>query len=309
MKKLFPTFCLSALLLCGLSACGTDSADPSTTTPANTTPDSSTADSATPEADNTTFPALEDYEVLRVGIDLKYYPFMYLDDSGEPAGLEPAISHAFGEYLGIPVEIVNTDFSMLIPALDTGDVDIVISDMSSNESRLEKADFSDSYRYGHTLALVNRDFAEANNVTDDMSSAEFFALEGARYVGLSGTIAVTIPLDQGIEVDEVLEVANAVLDVSRGTYDVIVGGDTIRGDNAANPDTTVIYEGIEDYTGSRFVVKKGNDVLIEQANLFIPTMAEAGGLFEQIGTSMDAEIGEFLQDDSLGLSYIVTPPN
>lgn len=304
MKKLFPTLCLSALLLCGLTACGTDSADPSATTPANTTPDSGTV-----EADSTAFPAIEDYEVLRVGIDLKYYPFMYLDDSGEPAGLEPAISYAFGEYLGIPVEIVNTDFSMLIPALDTGDVDIVISDMSSNESRLEKADFSDSYRYGHTLALVNRDFAEANNVTNNMSSAEFFALESARYVGLSGTIAVTIPLDQGIAVDEVTEVANAVLDVSRGTYDVIVGGDTIRGDNAANPDTTVIYEGIEDYTGSRFVVKKGNDILIDEANLFIPTMAEAGGLFEQIGTSMDAEIGEFLQDDSLGLSYIVTPPN
>lgn len=295
--KFLSAFCVSGVLLATLSACSTTSEG---NTSENTSPQATTSSEV--EANEA------DLDILRVGIDLKYYPFMYQDESGEPAGLEPAISYAFGEYLGMDVEIVNTDFSMLIPALDTGDVDIVISDMSSNESRLEKADFSDPYRYGHTLALVNKDFAEEHNVGDEMSSEEFFALDSARYVGLSGTIAVTIPLENGIEVDEVMEVATAVVDISRGNYDVIVGGDTIRGDHAANPDTTVIYEGIENYTGSRFVVKKGNEEMLEKANNFIPTLYEEDGLYAEIGTSMDGNIGEFLQDDSLGLSYIVTPP-
>lgn len=250
----------------------------------------------------------DELDVLRIGIDLKYYPFMYENENGEPSGLEPQIAYAFGEFMDMSVEIVNTDFSMLIPALDTGNIDIVISDMSSNESRLEKADFSVPYRYGHTLALVNKDFAIENNVTNDMSSDDFFAIEEANFVGLSGTIAVTIPLENGVEVVEVTDVANAVIDVSRGDFDIIVGGDTIRGDHASNPDTTIIYEGIENYTGSRFVVKKGNDELLEKANEFIPTLYETGGLYEQIGTSMDTQIGEFLQDNSLGLEYIIAKP-
>lgn len=250
----------------------------------------------------------DELDVLRIGIDLKYYPFMYENEIGEPSGLEPQIAYAFGDFMDMSVEIVNTDFSMLIPALDTGNIDIVISDMSSNESRLEKADFSDPYRYGHTLALVNKDFAIENNVTNDMSSDDFFAIEEANFVGLSGTIAVTIPLENGVEVVEVTDVANAVIDVSRGDFDIIVGGDTIRGDHASNPDTTIIYEGIENYTGSRFVVKKGNDELLEKANEFIPTLYETGGLYEQIGTSMDTQIGEFLQDSSLGLEYIIAKP-
>lgn len=290
-RKFFNLMLAGASLLATLSGCSSAEEPTSPGSPSSL------------PAEDTTAAA----EVLRVGIDLKYYPFMYEDASGNPAGLEPAVSYEFGEFLGMDVEIVNTDFSMLLPALDTGNIDIIISDMSSNESRMEKADFSEPYRYGHTLALVNQDFATEHNITDDMSKEDFFAIESARYVGLSGTIAVTIPQERGIEVDEVTDVSLAVVDISRGNYDVIVGADTIRGDQAAHSDTTMIYNGINEPLGSRFVVKKGNTELLEQANLFIETLYEEGGLYEEIGTSMDKEIGEFLQDDTLGLSYIVTP--
>jgi len=38
--------------------------------------------------------------ILRVGIDLKYPPFMYIDDTGNPAGFEVDLAYAFGKYLG-----------------------------------------------------------------------------------------------------------------------------------------------------------------------------------------------------------------
>lgn len=247
-------------------------------------------------------------DVLRVGIDLKYYPFMYLDDNGNPTGFEVDISNAFGEYLGKKVEIVNTDFSMLIPALDTGDVDIVISDMSSNEERKQKVDFSDPYRYGRTLALVNKDFAEEHGITGDMSEEEFFGIEGTRYIGLAGTISVSVPQRYGKEVTEVTEIASGIMEVTKGTSDVLIGANTIRGDHAANPDTTIIYEGISDYTESCFAVKKGNEELLAKANDFIASMYEDGGFYDQAGTKYDQAIGEYLKDDSLGLDYIIYPP-
>ncbi|MFA7109659.1 MAG: transporter substrate-binding domain-containing protein, partial [Sphaerochaetaceae bacterium] len=100
--------------------------------------------------------------VIKIGIDLKYPPFMYLNENGVPTGLEPDIARAFGEYLNMEVEIINTDFSMLIPSLETGEVDIVISDMSVTEERKQKVDFTDGYRYGKTTALVNKEFYEKN---------------------------------------------------------------------------------------------------------------------------------------------------
>ena len=247
-------------------------------------------------------------EVLRVGIDLKYYPFMYLDDNGEPTGFEVDISKAFGEYLGKEVEIVNTDFSMLIPALETGDVDIVISDMSSNEERLQKVDFSEPYRYGRTLALVNKEFAENNYITDAMSEQEFFDVDNTRFVGLAGTISVTVPQSFGKEVTEVTENTSGIMEVVNGTADVFIGANTIRGDHAANPDTTIIFDGFSQYSASCFAVKKGNTELLDQANAFIESMYEKDGFYEQAGTKYDAGIGEFMQDDSLKLDYIIYPP-
>lgn len=250
----------------------------------------------------------ENEDVLKVGIDLKYYPFMYLGDQGNPTGFEVDIAYALGEFLGREVELVNTDFTMLIPALETGDVDIVISDMAYNEERLQKVDFTDPYRYGRTLALVNKDFAEKNNITDDMSEEDFFAIEGARFAGLSGTISVTVPQRYGKDVMEVTEIAAGIMEVTKGTADVLIGANTIRGDHAANQETTIIYGGIKDYSSSCFAVKKGNTELLEKANEFIASMYAEGGFYEKAGTKYDQAIGEYMKDDSLGLSYIIYPP-
>lgn len=103
---------------------------------------------------------------LKVGMDLKYPPFTGMDASGNPEGLEVDIAKSFGKYLGREVKIVNTDFSMMIAALEIGEVDILISDMTIKEERKEKVDFSDPYLYGRTLALVNKKFAEKNSITD-----------------------------------------------------------------------------------------------------------------------------------------------
>lgn len=249
-----------------------------------------------------------DTDILRVGIDLKYYPFMYLDDNGQPTGFEVDISKAFGEYIGKKVEIVNTDFSMLIPALETGDVDIVISDMSSDEERKQKVDFSIPYRYGRTLALVNKDYAEKHNITNEMSEEDFFNIEGTRFIGLAGTISVSVPQSFGKNVTEITEIASGIMEVTKGNADVLIGANTIRGDHAANKDTTVIYDGISDYSESCFAVKKGNTQLLEQANTFIDSMYAEDGFYKQAGTKYDEAIGKFMKDDSLGLDYIIYPP-
>ena len=225
-------------------------------------------------------------EPLKVAMDLKFPPFSGMDENGDPEGLEVDIAYALGEYLGREVEIINTDFSMLIPSLETGKTDVIISDMAVKEERKEKVDFSDPYRYGRTLALVNKDFAGTNHITDDMTPEEFFSIEGERVIGLSGTISVTVPQSYGVEVEEATEIASALMEVTQGTADVLVGANTILGDHAANPDTTIVYSGIKDYSQSAMAVKKGNTELLEQLNDFIATMYEDDGFIWKPGINM-----------------------
>lgn len=245
--------------------------------------------------------------VLRVGMDLKFPPFSYLSDDGEAVGLEPQISKAFAEYLGMEVEIVNTDFSMLIPALDLGELDILIADMSKTDERAEKVDFSDPYRYTHTLALVNSDFANENNITNDMSAEDFFAIEDANFVGLSGTKGVYFPESFGVSVTEVTSIGTALVEVSNGLADVLVASNEIHGFHSADPENTIVFSNLNHRNTSNFAVKKGNTELLEKANEFIETMYEDGGFYDLIRDEFDPIVGEFLQNDELGLDYITNP--
>lgn len=246
-------------------------------------------------------------EPLKVAMDLKYPPFTSMDEKGNPQGLEVDIAKALGEYLGRQVEIINTDFSMLIPALETGEVDIVISDMSIKEERKEKVDFSTPYLYSRTLALVNKDFAQKNNISE-MTEEEFFAISDAKFVGLAGTISVSVPQSYGVDVKEITEIAPGLMEVSKGTSDVLVGANTIIGDHYAYENTTEIYWGIKQYSQSAMAVKKGNTELLEKANEFIKTMYEPGGFYMEAGNKYDKAIGEYLKDPSLGLEYKIYPP-
>ncbi len=243
--------------------------------------------------------------VLRVGMDLTFPPYSYINDNGDAEGLEPIISEAFAAYLGMEVEIVNTAFSMLIPALETGDIDIIIADMSATEERMEKIDFSECYRYTHTLGLVNKDYALANSITDDMPEEEFFAISGTKFIGKSGTKGVYYPQSYGIEVTEVTEIGTGLMEVSSGMSHVLIASNEIHGFQAADPENTIVYGGILEMNGSSFGVRKGDTEMLEKANEFIATMYEEGGLYDQIRDEFDIIVGEALQNPELGLDYII----
>ena len=150
--------------------------------------------------------------------------------------------------------------------------------MTIKEERKEKVDFSEPYLYGRTRALVNKDFAEKSHVTNEM------------------------------EVEEVTEIASALMEINQNTADVLVGANTILGDHAANADTTIVYEGIKEYSQSAMAVKKGNTELLEQLNSFVEFMYEDGGFYMEAGDKYDQAIGEYLQDESKGLEYMIYPP-
>lgn len=82
---------------------------------------------------------------LVVGMDATYPPFEFINAEGRMDGISAAIGEAIGKRLGKPVEFRNLAFDGLLPALQSGRVDLVISSMTANEKRRQSIDFSDPY--------------------------------------------------------------------------------------------------------------------------------------------------------------------
>lgn len=94
---------------------------------------------------------------LKVGMDLSYPPFETIDEQGKPMGVSVDLANALGEYLGRPVRIENMAFAGLIPSLQSGRIDCVISSMTETEERRQSVAFSDPYLTIGLALLVRKD--------------------------------------------------------------------------------------------------------------------------------------------------------
>ncbi|MCS5421133.1 MULTISPECIES: transporter substrate-binding domain-containing protein [Psychrilyobacter] len=248
----------------------------------------------------------EQTETLRVGMDLKFYPFTGSDNNGNPSGIEIDIAEALGEYLGKNVEIVNTEFSMLIPALQRKEIDIIIGSMSITEEREKTVDFSNPYLYGKIVALVNKEFADFHDITNDMPIEKFFNIKNTNFIGINGSIAVSIPQSYGYEVKSITSDAVAEREVVTGNSDALVGSYTLYGMHATNKDTTIMYKNPIEFSLTGMAVKQGNAELLKKVNEFIEKM-ESSGLNNQLRKDWDQAIKEKLYDDNMTLDYYLSP--
>lgn len=241
-------------------------------------------------------------DTLKVGMDLRFFPFTGMDSDGKPAGVEVDIAKALAEYLDMDVKIINTEFSMLIPALQREEIDIIIGSMSITEDREKTVDFSDTYLYDKIVALVNKDYAEVKGINDDMSVEAFFSNKDARFIGIAGSVAVTIPQSYGFEVKIVTSDAVAEREVATGGADILVGAYTLYGMHDTNKNSTIMYKNAIEAAETGMAVKEGNAELLEKVNSFISQM-EKSGLNDKLRTDWDAAIGKKLFDDEITLDY------
>lgn len=245
-----------------------------------------------------------DEEVLRVGMDLRYAPFEMLNGENEPDGISVDIAYALGAFLGREVEIVNTNFASLIPSLQSGEIDITIASMSITEARKTNVDFSEPYFYFKIISLVNKDFALANGLTEDSTVEDILAIENIRFIGIASQVSATIPESLGKDVIEATDLGTAVLTVSQGTADILLmSANPVVDGNKAYPTTTMVNWSSFSSSPIGMAVKKGNTELVEQANAFIATMNQTGGLYEILAEKYDdiiiASLGRF------GLSFYI----
>lgn len=97
---------------------------------------------------------------LIIGTAPGYLPFEMKDKQGNFIGYDIDLGKAIGEALKVPVEFKQYEFSGIIPALQTGDIDMVIAGMTIRGDRALAVSFSDPYyATGQVMMLPSNDTA------------------------------------------------------------------------------------------------------------------------------------------------------
>ncbi len=214
---------------------------------------------------------------LRVGMELAYPPFEMRAESGEPAGVSVDLARALAESVARPLEIVNLPFDGLIPALQTGKIDLILSSMTATSERARAIDFSEPYLRTGLCLLVGKStglgtIAEANQ-------------KGRRIVVKKGTTGHLYAVKNLREADvAVLDKENAcVLEVVQGKADAFIYDQmSVFSHWQRNEEMTrALLKPFQEESWA-IGLKKGNDALRGKVNAFLESYRAEGG-FEKLG--------------------------
>ncbi|HZP20857.1 MAG TPA: lysine/arginine/ornithine ABC transporter substrate-binding protein [Bauldia sp.] len=107
---------------------------------------------------------------VRIGTDATYPPFESQDSGGNIVGFDIDIGNAVCAEVKLKCEFSNQDWDGIIPALQAGKIDAILSSMSITEERLKQIDFTDKVYNTPPALVVPKD--------SDITSADPAALAG-----------------------------------------------------------------------------------------------------------------------------------
>lgn len=189
MKKILALILVLALSVCVFAACG---------------------EKAEQEAED---------NVLTMATNAEFPPYEFYDGD-KVVGIDAEIAAAIAEKLGMELEIVDTAFDSIIPAVVAGKYDMGMAGMTVTEERLEEVNFSDSYATGVQVVIV-KDGSDIKTV-DDLFGDKNYTI-GVQ-TGTTGDLYSTWDLeDEGLAtVSRFNKGADAVLALTEGKVDCVI---------------------------------------------------------------------------------------
>lgn len=268
MKKIL-SLLLAAVMVCTLAACSGTTLG-SENSMADKSEGSNVQTESTPESKSEKTPV---YKVLT---NATFPPFDTIDENtGEIIGFDMDLIAAIGEDQGFQVEFVDMAFESLIPAIETGNGDIIAAGMwSGDPERIAKVDFSETYWTDGAALLVkteNTAITGLDSLTADMKVATQIATNYAddlQAMVEEGTLGEAVILD-GFD--------TCVLQLINGDVDAVMAGASIvQAYMDKNPEALKVVGDKASYEDLGFAVQKGNAELLEKINAGLANVKENG---------------------------------
>ena len=268
MKKIL-SLLLAAVMVCTLAAC-------SGTTPGSENSMADKSEGSNVQTESTPESKSEKTPVYKVLTNATFPPFDTIDENtGEIIGFDMDLIAAIGEDQGFQVEFVDMAFESLIPAIKTGNGDIIAAGMwSGDPERIAKVDFSETYWTDGAALLVkteNTAITGLDSLTADMKVATQIATNYAddlQAMVEEGTLGEAVILD-GFD--------TCVLQLINGDVDAVMAGASIvQAYMDKNPEALKVVGDKASYEDLGFAVQKGNAELLEKINAGLANVKENG---------------------------------
>lgn len=213
---------------------------------------------------------------LRVGMELNYPPFEMVCPDGQPCGISVDIARELGKALQRDIVFENISFVGLIPALNTGKVDLVISSLTITDQRRKAIDFSIPYATtGLCLLLSLR--SPIQTIEEANQPGRIIVVKS----GTSGELYAMRHLNKA-KVRVLEKEAMCVLEVVQGKADGFIYDQlSVYTQWQKNPTTTRALLTPFQKEEWGIGIKKGDSLLLGKINQFISDFKAKGG-FDQL---------------------------
>ena len=214
---------------------------------------------------------------LVVGMDLSYPPFETIDPAGKPTGVSVEIAEALAKSLGKNLRIENIPFTGLIPSLQTGKIDCIISSMTDTPERRGSVAFSDPY-IGTGLALLVGKNSTASSMVDIDQPGKTLAVRQ----GTTGEVWARANI-KNAQILALEKEAAAVLEVVQGKADAFLYDQMSIWKNAQEqPEKTRALLAPVRKEQWAVALRQNDTALLDKINAFLKNFRASGG-FEKLG--------------------------
>ncbi|MGJ0514431.1 MAG: ABC transporter permease subunit [Methylomicrobium sp.] len=223
---------------------------------------------------------------LKVGVSATREPFSFVDKNGRISGHDGELARIIASRLQRPVEFFNMKFMALIPALQSGKVDLIVTGMTATGERKKHVDFTQPYYANAQVMLVRKSASAApapsptvqDSVDDGIS--QLAHIDGKR-VGVLGGSAGDLAARKhfpNATFQVFVASADAALAVKTRKADAFVYDKSVLLNLAEkNPELVILDEPVDKLEVAA-AVRKDNAALLAEINGVLSELKKAGTL-------------------------------
>ena len=271
LKKMLVLALSAAMLLTVLTGCGSsETAAPQ--------------DEQATEAPATEQPAAEPSTLLEqikakgklvVGTEAQYAPYEFKDLDANFVGCDMWLAQQIADSLGVELEIVDMSFAGIIPAVQSGQVDLGIAAFTNTPERAEEIDFSNLYETSAQLLIVKTGNADTYSTKEALAGQKVGAQKGTIQ---SQLIQSALPDSELFELEKypalALEVQNG--NIAGLVVDQAVGESLVANSNCELEVSNFEFSAEEASFGKSVVIAKGNEDLVAAVNEVVNKVTSDG---------------------------------
>ena len=212
---------------------------------------------------------------LVVGTEAQYAPYEFKDLDANFAGCDMWLAQQIADKLGVELEIVDMAFDGIIPAVQSGQVDLGIAAFTKTPERAEVIDFSDLYETSAQLLIVKAGNADVYSTKEALAGQKVGAQKGTIQ---SQLIQSALPDSELFELEKypalALEVQNG--NIAGLVVDQAVGEALVSTRNGALEVSSFAFTAEEASFGKAVVAAKGNEDLLAIVNEVVNAVTADG---------------------------------